>query len=102
MRFLLRAPMVVQEISEEETPLDGNVTYSNPEETLNENSTTSQRVRTASTQAHGVPDSAPKPTETKTKTIEKDKNDPYANVGRNDPCPCGSGKKFKKCHGANR
>lgn len=20
--------------------------------------------------------------------------------GRNDPCPCGSGKKFKKCHGA--
>ncbi len=22
-------------------------------------------------------------------------------VGRNDPCPCGSGKKFKKCHGAN-
>ncbi len=22
-----------------------------------------------------------------------------AKVGRNDPCPCGSGKKFKKCHG---
>lgn len=22
------------------------------------------------------------------------------NVGRNDPCPCGSGKKYKKCHGA--
>ena len=21
-------------------------------------------------------------------------------VGRNDPCPCGSGKKHKKCHGA--
>jgi hypothetical protein len=21
------------------------------------------------------------------------------NVGRNDPCPCGSGKKFKRCHG---
>ena len=20
-------------------------------------------------------------------------------VGRNDPCPCGSGKKFKNCHG---
>lgn len=24
-----------------------------------------------------------------------------ASVGRNDPCPCGSGKKFKKCHGRN-
>jgi hypothetical protein len=23
-----------------------------------------------------------------------------ANVGRNDPCPCGSGQKFKRCHGA--
>jgi preprotein translocase subunit SecA len=23
-------------------------------------------------------------------------------VGRNDPCPCGSGKKYKKCHGVNR
>jgi preprotein translocase subunit SecA len=21
-------------------------------------------------------------------------------VGRNEPCPCGSGKKFKNCHGA--
>ena len=23
-------------------------------------------------------------------------------VGRNDPCPCGSGKKYKACCGANR
>lgn len=22
-------------------------------------------------------------------------------VGRNDACPCGSGKKYKKCHGVN-
>ncbi len=25
---------------------------------------------------------------------------PMRDVGRNDPCPCNSGKKFKKCHGA--
>ncbi len=24
----------------------------------------------------------------------------FARAGRNDPCPCGSGRKFKKCHGA--
>ncbi|MGE4340901.1 MAG: SEC-C metal-binding domain-containing protein, partial [Pigmentiphaga sp.] len=24
----------------------------------------------------------------------------FARVGRNEPCPCGSGKKFKHCHGA--
>jgi preprotein translocase subunit SecA len=32
------------------------------------------------------------------KTASKADN-PYANVGRNAPCPCGSGKKFKMCHG---
>ena len=29
-------------------------------------------------------------------------NDDYARVGRNDPCPCGSGRKFKRCHGDPR
>ena len=37
-------------------------------------------------------------------TREQPKNEPYVaptKVGRNDPCPCGSGKKFKHCHGKN-
>jgi preprotein translocase subunit SecA len=38
---------------------------------------------------------------TKAATVVKDKDDAWADVGRNDPCPCGSGKKYKKCHGAN-
>ncbi|MEM9971159.1 MAG: SEC-C metal-binding domain-containing protein, partial [Pseudomonadota bacterium] len=31
-----------------------------------------------------------------------DAGDPstWGNPGRNDPCPCGSGRKFKHCHGA--
>ncbi|HEY6399131.1 MAG TPA: preprotein translocase subunit SecA [Solirubrobacteraceae bacterium] len=32
--------------------------------------------------------------------IEQRRVDPAEAVGRNDPCPCGSGKKYKKCHGA--
>jgi preprotein translocase subunit SecA len=32
-----------------------------------------------------------------TGTVHKDDRD---KIGRNDPCWCGSGKKFKKCHGA--
>ena len=32
------------------------------------------------------------------KTFSKD-GEKAKKVGRNDPCPCGSGKKFKKCHG---
>jgi preprotein translocase subunit SecA len=34
---------------------------------------------------------------------ESDRPQPFVRggekVGRNDPCPCGSGKKYKKCHG---
>ena len=33
--------------------------------------------------------------ESATKTVQRTQ----AKVGRNDPCPCGSGKKYKKCHG---
>ena len=32
-------------------------------------------------------------------TSRGDDEDPYAGVGRNAPCPCGSGKKYKMCHG---
>lgn len=105
LRFLLRAPIAVQvtPAEEEKNPLDGKVTYSNPEETLNESTTSAQRIKTAQAQAQGVPQTPkPAPEQLKPHTIQKDKDDPYANVGRNDPCPCGSGKKFKKCHGANR
>jgi len=35
------------------------------------------------------------------KSVEFDEGDPstWGDPGRNDPCPCGSGKKFKHCHG---
>ena len=52
------------------------------------------QIAAASAAAGGKADAA-------SRTVVKDKEDPYANVGRNDPCPCGSGKKYKKCHGAN-
>jgi preprotein translocase subunit SecA len=32
--------------------------------------------------------------------VEQRHVDPDRDIGRNDPCWCGSGKKFKKCHGA--
>lgn len=31
------------------------------------------------------------------KSVQTMASDPFARVGRNDPCPCGSGKKFKHC-----
>jgi preprotein translocase subunit SecA len=32
--------------------------------------------------------------------VERTDEPATAKVGRNDPCPCGSGKKYKQCHGA--
>jgi preprotein translocase subunit SecA len=37
---------------------------------------------------------SPEAAESKEPFIRRDKK-----VGRNEPCPCGSGKKFKSCHG---
>ena len=46
---------------------------------------------------------APDPAPSKPVAYRKaDSSDPYMSVVRNDPCPCGSGKKFKNCHGKNR
>jgi preprotein translocase subunit SecA len=56
---------------EEKAEHISNVTYSAPDETGEQHVTT----------ANGVDLSQ------------------FAGVGRNDPCPCGSGKKFKQCHG---
>ncbi|MDJ0932557.1 preprotein translocase subunit SecA [Breoghania sp.] len=43
---------------------------------------------------------APRPA--RTQPTERDPNDPstWGKVGRNELCPCGSGKKYKHCHGA--
>ncbi len=31
--------------------------------------------------------------------VDQNTVNPFANIARNDPCPCGSGKKYKHCHG---
>ena len=38
-------------------------------------------------------------TDGKATTRKEEADDPFATAGRNDPCPCGSGRKFKQCHG---
>jgi preprotein translocase subunit SecA len=45
--------------------------------------------------------SAPVPARTGGDDVVKTVKRQDPKVGRNDPCPCGSGKKYKKCHGVN-
>lgn len=89
LRLQIAAPV------EEESPLENRkMSYSSPEATLGSTMTASARQASAPQQ--------PKPAPAKPQTYRKEEHDPYANVGRNDLCPCGSGLKFKKCHGRDR
>ena len=46
------------------------------------------------------PPEAPRPARTGGDDVIKQVRRDEPKVGRNDPCPCGSGKKYKKCHGS--
>ncbi len=46
---------------------------------------------------YGTGGGSPQDKDRKTEPVRVDKK-----VGRNDPCPCGSGKKYKHCHGAQK
>ena len=106
LRTILRLQIAVnsQEPMPEEPDPTERASYSNPEENLAAPQTSSQVFSAVgqAPDAAAVPQQREKPEHAKVETYVKDESDPYANVGRNDPCPCGSGKKFKKCHGANR
>ena len=99
LRTLLRLQVAVQKpLEEEKGPLSGRVSYSSPEEALTSTGV-SGPPRAAQAAPSGMPAAPPKPAPAKAATYVKDADDPFANVGRNDPCPCGSGLKYKKCHG---
>ncbi len=95
LRTILRLEVAVKLNAPERPPEEG-LQYSNPEETLAARQAPAQAAARAA--AVGTAP-APKPSTGKVQTVVKDKEDPFANVGRNDPCPCGSGLKYKKCHG---
>ena len=54
-----------------------------------------KRAPTNSSQQQARRAPNPESEDAKIETVRRDR----PKVGRNDPCPCGSGKKYKKCHG---
>jgi preprotein translocase subunit SecA len=53
-----------------------------------------------SASAVAEPPRSPRPARTGGDDVVRQVRREEPKVGRNDPCPCGSGKKYKKCHGA--
>ena len=59
-----------------------------------------QQMGSSAEQVSNVTYTAPTATgETESVTDASSVSSPVPRVGRNDPCPCGSGKKYKHCHG---
>ena len=86
MNVRIESPQQLDEATEAALPSDGggyiNITYTSPSETGEPQSTPA--AAGAALAAGAVADM---PAEA------------FVGVGRNDPCPCGSGKKYKQCHG---
>ena len=100
LRLQINVKLEEPEETEDQETLSS-VSYSAPDENIPE---TMSSVSASNAAAHAADTvgQVPKASQGPVKTVVKNKDDPFANVGRNDPCPCGSGKKYKKCHGANR
>jgi preprotein translocase subunit SecA len=86
VKYVMHVQVVV---NEEPKAIAADVTYSAPD------GPSSGSARTATT---GGPAASPRPAETApAKPVVKSEVD---KIGRNDPCHCGSGKKYKQCHGS--
>ena len=101
LRTVLRVELKQAPAPMESQALRG-ATYSGPDQVDGDSGSSTLR-RQAAEQADNSAGHAPQAAASAgVRTYRKDESDPYAGVGRNDPCPCGSGKKFKNCHGKDR
>ena len=102
LRTVLRIEVRQAPKPEPPSALD-HATYSGPSDPDGASTLRRQAAANAANAAGRAPQGTAGAAGSTVRTYRKDESgDPYANVGRNDPCPCGSGKKFKNCHGKDR
>ena len=104
LRTILRLELVNRPRQNTETETFQNAQYSGGEETDGDQKAFKQgKSMLKNAAAIGKSPQGTGASQSSVSTYRKsDDPNPYVNVGRNDPCPCGSGKKFKNCHGRNR
>ena len=96
---LVKAPAPAPEADAEPAELRG-ASYSGPREVDGDQGGTARAAASQQPANAKAPRANMQPGQSTVATYRKaDDPNPYVNVGRNDPCPCGSGKKFKNCHG---
>jgi len=80
--------------------MKGHITTQDPEqvkEAQRRRQVDNLRAQKSDFNQYGTSGGGQAPAERRTEPVRVDKK-----VGRNDPCPCGSGKKYKSCHGAQQ
>ena len=104
LRTILRLELVNRPRQNTETEAFQNAHYSGGEETDGDQKSLKQgKSMLKNAAAIGKSPQGTGASQSSVSTYRKsDDPNPYVNAGRNDPCPCGSGKKFKNCHGRNR
>ena len=91
VRYLFHVALAREEAAhlEPQAASDGNLVYEH------ESVAGAEAIAAAGGGAAPAPAGAAAPVATRPRVADE-----FHGVGRNDPCPCGSGKKFKRCHGA--
>ncbi len=95
--------IVVEKVNKDivSTLMKGHIPLSNPDEVKEAASRRQTDMSRYKTQKSDIPGMNPMDG-ANTQTQEKSRPQPVKvekRVGRNEPCPCGSGKKYKQCHG---
>ena len=101
LRTVLRVELKQAPAPMESQALRG-ATYSGPDQVDGDSGSSTLRRQAAEQAANSAGHAPQAAASAGVRTYRKAESDPYAGVGRNDPCPCGSGKKFKNCHGKDR
>jgi len=93
LKYLMRVQVVVQE-PRRQTPDE--MQYSSAEDAVGSDAVLKQAARMQAAQTGEAPSPEMLEEVVNTPVVKSD----WDKTGRNDPCPCGSGRKFKQCHGA--
>jgi preprotein translocase subunit SecA len=100
VRYLWRLRPVLTEDGEGAAPVRRPAPRRPSPMTLNAPSAAAASPFASGSRATAVMNGAPRPARTGGDDVVRTIKREEPKVGRNDPCPCGSGKKYKKCHGA--
>ena len=97
VKYIMHAQVTVRPAEEANV---ADMAYSAPADPSEAGSSIAQAAQAAAAESGGEAPAPAAPEEPATQQPVVKAADDWSRTGRNEPCPCGSGKKYKHCHGA--